>query len=112
MHVLASSITGREVDPALTIYPLFAETNFAFDVALGDLNGDHPPVINQVSDRAYYFLEGSARVMVGESTFDVAKGDLVTVPAGTPHAVAGATKYLVITSPPFDPRNEKPATEA
>lgn len=112
-HVVASSVAGREVDAALTIYPFFAgNTDFAFDAALGTLDGCHPPVVNHVSDRAYYFLEGAALVTVGESTFDVAKGDLVTVPAGTPHSVAGAATYLVITSPPFDPRNETPAAGA
>jgi len=113
VHTAGRHVVGRDVDAALTIYPLMASnTDFAFDAALGDLNGAHPPVINQVSDRAYYFLEGSARVTVGECTFDVGPGDLVTVPAGSPHAVAGTARYLVITAPPFDPRNERPANLA
>lgn len=98
-----------EVDDALTIHELFAGEDFAFSCVAADLDGDHPPVVNHESDRAYYVLSGTGTVTAGDEEHDVGQGDLVTIPAGTPHGVEGDLRYLVITAPPFDPANEEPA---
>lgn len=101
------SVTPRRVDDALTIVPLFDGTNFSFDVAKAVLSGSHPPVVNRISDRVYYFLEGEATVTIGDKEHNASSGDLAVIKAGTQHAVDGTAKYLVITAPPFDPANER-----
>lgn len=101
------SVTPRRVDDALTILPLFDGTSFSFDVAKAVLSGTHPPVVNRVSDRVYYFLEGGATVTIDGKKYTAGSGDLAVIKAGTVHAVEGTAKYLVITAPPFDPANER-----
>ncbi len=104
-YSLKNSLT-RKIDENLQITDLLSDKEFSFDCVVAVLSGPHPLVLNKVSDRAYYFLEGSATVTVGGSVYDVEAEDLVKIPAGTPHGLKGKTKYLVITSPPFDPNNE------
>lgn len=105
--------TGQEsehlelFDGDLEIEKLFDREEFSFDVAVGTLEGDHPPVVNSESDRAYYVLSGKGRIRVGGSWYEVSESDLFEVPAGKPHALNGDMRYLVITSPPFDPANEE-----
>jgi mannose-6-phosphate isomerase-like protein (cupin superfamily) len=106
MHIREGSVTSRRVDEALLISPLFDGRGFAFDVAKASLDGVHPPVVNRISDRAYFFLEGSAMVRVGDQEFDAGRGDLVVVRAGEVHALEGSAEYLIVTAPPFDPENE------
>lgn len=107
MIINAFNVEPRDVDGALSIRQLFSDESFAFDVAFATLDGVHPTVVNCISDRAYYFLEGSASVVVGDEEHAAAKNDLVLISRGTPHALEGMSAvYLVITSPPFDPNNE------
>jgi mannose-6-phosphate isomerase-like protein (cupin superfamily) len=106
MIISQNAVSSRRVDDALTITPLFDGKDFAFDVAKATLSGNHPTVVNRVSDRAYYFLEGTATVSVNNDNYAAKPGDLVIIKAGSPHSVRGTAKYLVITAPPFDPANE------
>ena len=106
MKISESDATARQVDAALKIIPLFDGRDFAFDIAKAVLSGTHPPVVNRVSDRIYYFLSGSAKVRVGAETYDAVAGDVVVIHAGQVHALNGTASYLVVTSPPFDPANE------
>lgn len=97
------------VDDAPNITRLFDGTDFGFSVVIGDVHGNHPKVINHVSDRAYFFLEGSAEVFVSGTTYHAEKNDLVTIPHETVHGLSGNAKYLIINSPAFDPATEEPA---
>ena len=62
-----------------------------------------PPHIHHKEDECFYIVEGAFTVILGERVFDVADGDFVRIPKGTPHtyknvgAVPG--KMLVILSP-------------
>lgn len=96
----------RKVDEALTIVSLFNGENFKFDCVIGKLNGHHPKVINTVSDRAYYILEGEGQINVDSVVYDVAAGDLIVIKQNQVHGVDGNLKYLIITAPPFNPANE------
>ena len=56
------------------------------------------------NDQILLFVEGSARVTVGDNTVDVKSNDIVAVPAGTPHNVANTSdaklKIVTIYGPP------------
>lgn len=106
MIVEAATTVARRVDDALEILPLFDGTGFAFDVARASLRGEHPTLINRVSDRAYYFLDGDATVRVGDDEYRASPGSLILIRAGLPHGLSGNADYLIITAPPFDPANE------
>ena len=97
----------RVIDDALTIYDMFNGKNFNFDFVIAELNGDHPYLINKISDRVYYFLEGEAKVTVGNAVHECIKSDLVIIPKNTKHGLTGNAKYIIITSPPFSPENEE-----
>jgi mannose-6-phosphate isomerase-like protein (cupin superfamily) len=62
-----------------------------------------PPHIQHKEDECFYVVEGAFSVIVGSRAFDVADGDFVRIPRGTPHtyknvgAIPG--KILVILSP-------------
>lgn len=96
----------RKIDDALTIESLFDGRNFAFDAVIGVLQGEHPTVINHVSDRAYFILKGAVSIQVGDVVHEANMHDLVVVPKETEHSLHGAAEYLIITAPPFAPENE------
>jgi mannose-6-phosphate isomerase-like protein (cupin superfamily) len=53
--------------------------------------GAGPPLhIHHANDEAYYVLEGTFRVRLGERTLTVAPGAFVFIPRGTPHAFMNA----------------------
>jgi|GEM_PF-1670957 Mannose-6-phosphate isomerase len=106
-HTRRESERVELFDGDLNVEKLFDREAFSFDVAVGTLDGYHPPVVNNESDRAYYVLSGEGSIRVNDSWFDVSKSDLVEVPAGKAHALKGEMRYLIITSPPFDPANEE-----
>lgn len=97
---------SRKIDESLTITDLFNGQDFAFDFVLGELHGHHPMLINRTSDRAYYVIEGNGTIHVGDHSYTVKPGDLVTVKSNTSHGLDGDLKYAIITAPPFDPNNE------
>lgn len=107
MIISRKDATLVEVDDATTIESLFDGKDFAFDVVIGRLNGNHPKLINHVSDRAYFILSGELDIQVGEDIHHAVTHDLILVPRNTPHGVEGKGEYLIITSPPFDPQNEE-----
>jgi mannose-6-phosphate isomerase-like protein (cupin superfamily) len=62
-----------------------------------------PPHIHHKEDECFYVVEGAFSVIMGDRAFDVADGDFVRIPKGTPHtyrnvgAIPG--RILVILSP-------------
>ncbi|HVW78900.1 MAG TPA: cupin domain-containing protein [Alloacidobacterium sp.] len=62
-----------------------------------------PPHIHHNEDECWYVVEGAFSVIINDRIFDIADGDYVRIPKGTPHtfknvgAVPG--KMLVILSP-------------
>jgi len=62
-----------------------------------------PPHIHHKEDECFYVVEGAFSVILGDHVFDVADGDFVRIPKGTPHtyknvgAIPG--QMLVILSP-------------
>lgn len=107
MKISRKDALVKKVDGSTTIEGLFDGKDFAFDVVIGNLNGQHPTLINHVSDRAYFILRGELTISVGEDKYSVVIDDLVTIPKNTPHSLCGNGTYLIITAPPYDPKNEE-----
>lgn len=97
----------RKVDEALSITSLFDGKGFNFDCVIGQLSGHHPKVVNKVSDRMYFILEGEGTISVDSNIYSVSKGDLITIKKNQVHGLDGFLKYLIVTGPPFNPQNEK-----
>lgn len=114
MRIRYADAPERIIDNVLSIHDLFDGKDFAFDFVVGSLNGLHPRVVNRVSDRVYFFLEGSGKAFVADKTFDVQPNDLIVVKAGVPHGLQGRMRYIIVTSPPFAPKNESilPTTQS
>jgi quercetin dioxygenase-like cupin family protein len=62
-----------------------------------------PPHIHKTEEEAFYVLEGSLNVLVGEHTIEANAGAFVLVPRGTVHAFSKSgtepAKILIIISP-------------
>jgi mannose-6-phosphate isomerase-like protein (cupin superfamily) len=102
------------VDDNTEITELFdAPEDSNFDAVVSEVDGYHPSgprrkkIVNEKSQKAYYILEGSGKIFVGEEEFEVREGELVNVPRQTPHALEGTFRALIVTSPPFDPEDEE-----
>jgi mannose-6-phosphate isomerase-like protein (cupin superfamily) len=67
------------------------------------LDGRHQRIVNAACDRAYYVIAGSARFQVGDGApvEDVAAGDFVYIPHGTPYEFEGQMTYVVVNGPAF-----------
>jgi mannose-6-phosphate isomerase-like protein (cupin superfamily) len=57
------------------------------------------------SEELYHVTAGTGRMTLGAETFDVAPGDTVCIPPGTPHCIentgAGPLHILCACSPPY-----------
>jgi mannose-6-phosphate isomerase-like protein (cupin superfamily) len=103
----STEATLRRIDDALRIKDIFDGKEFSFDLVKAQLQGNHPTVINRISDRIYYVLSGNGWAAVNGFRMDIGPGDLVKVPKGSPHTINGSLEYLIVTSPPFSPANEE-----
>ena len=106
MKVSVDSAVVRKVEDSLSIVSLFDGEDFSFDFVIGKLNWFHWMYKNTVSDRAYFVLDWVWEITVDETTYSVAKWDLVTVKSGSTHWLSWEMDYIIITSPPYDPKNE------
>jgi mannose-6-phosphate isomerase-like protein (cupin superfamily) len=70
-----------------------AETNGAYSVVEGIADpGDSTPVhVHQNEDEHFLVLEGTARILRGDETFDAPVGTTVALPRNIPHAWGNAT---------------------
>ena len=95
---------ARQVDDALKITELFNDPTAHLDIAIADLKGSHGLRLNNVSDKFYLVLEGEGTVIIGDESVKVAPMDVVFIPPGVTHGITGNLKFLVIMTPPFDPK--------
>ena len=65
--------------------------------------GHHDRVVNEISDRVYYIIEGTARFQVGDNTpiETVAAGDFVLIPQHVPYEFEGEMRYIVMNGPAY-----------
>lgn len=111
MKISRDEALTRRVDDAVEIVSMFNGKDFPFDLVISKIDGSHPPVVNLVSDRAYFILSGEHQVRVGDTVAEGRPHDLFLIPKGTPHGVTGRGELLIVTSPAFDPANERPAQD-
>lgn len=59
-----------------------------------------PLHIHHNDDEAWYVLEGTLGVRIGETTFELNKGDAIVAPRGEPHTFwnpkSSSVKYLIV----------------
>jgi mannose-6-phosphate isomerase-like protein (cupin superfamily) len=62
-----------------------------------------PLHLHRSEDEAWYVLEGALGFRLGEETVEVAAGEGIVAPRGTPHtfwnASGGRTRYLIVMAP-------------
>ena len=63
------------------------------------LYGRHEKVVNDISDRVYYIIDGEADFDVNGETGSVTGGDAVLIPKGVPYVFEGHMTYVVMNSP-------------
>lgn len=96
----------RRIGSELTIYDIFTAPNANLDFVIAELSGDHPMVINYVSDRIYFIIRGRGEVFSDNQWENVTENDCIYIKKNTAHSIRGNLTYAIITSPPFDPQNE------
>ena len=71
--------------------------------------GHHKKMVCDVSDRAYYIIEGEGKFQVGEDAEwgQVAAGDFVFIAKGVPYVFEGHMTYLVMNGPAFLPGSDQ-----
>lgn len=97
---------ARQVDSELKIYDVFSSLDAQMDFVIAELNGDHPMIINRVSDRIYFVLSGTGEVFSDDKWEKVSVNDCVFIKKNSVHSIRGNLTYAIITSPPFQPKNE------
>ncbi len=88
--VAAGSGTGRQVLIGPDEGPHFALRRFVMEP------GGGMPLHTNAVEHEQYVLRGRARVRIGEEEHEVGAGDVVFIPAGTPHS------YDSIGDEPFE----------
>ena len=84
-----------------------------FDSVICEVDGYHPAesggkkIFNSRNQKTYYILEGNGEIHIDGDKVQVQEGEFVNVPKQTPHSLEGSFRALIVTSPPFDPEDEK-----
>jgi len=77
-------------------------------VGVSHLDGELWYTQNEVSDRAYYFIEADARVEFASSeVVNVSTGDALFISAGTEYQITGTFTAVLVNSPAFEVKNER-----
>ena len=65
--------------------------------------GHHDRVVNHISDRVYYVIEGGALFQVGDGMpiETVTAGDFVFIPKDVPYEFEGEMRYVVMNGPAY-----------
>jgi mannose-6-phosphate isomerase-like protein (cupin superfamily) len=64
--------------------------------------GHHDRVVNHISDRVYYVVEGEGRFQVGDGPVEaVAAGEFVFIPRDVPYEFEGDMRYIVMNGPAY-----------
>src|SRR4051812_6054970 len=65
--------------------------------------GHHDRVVNEISDRVYYIIEGSATFQVGDGApiETVSAGDFVFIRRDVPYEFSGEMRYIVMNGPAY-----------
>ena len=71
------------------------------------LYGRHEKVVNDISDRVYYIIDGEADFDVNGETGSVTGGDVVLIPKGVPYVFEGHMTYVVMNSPSYVPDSDR-----
>ena len=109
-------IPERELEaPELEGQPLLMRTYITRDkhsenisITWVKLSGKHSKMVNELSDRVYYIIDGKATFMVGDKEPGrVTKGDFVFIPKGTPYSFEGSITFLVMNGPAFVSGSDK-----
>jgi mannose-6-phosphate isomerase-like protein (cupin superfamily) len=70
--------------------------------------GHHKKMVCEVSDRAYYIIDGHGEFTVGnDPPGKVTGGDYVFIPRGVPYVFDGTMTYLVMNGPAFVPGSDQ-----
>jgi mannose-6-phosphate isomerase-like protein (cupin superfamily) len=77
-------------------------------VTLVSIWGHHDRVVNAISSRAYYIIEGSGVFQVGDGApmQPVQAGDFVHIPVNVPYEFEGTMRYIVMNGPAFRPGSD------
>jgi quercetin dioxygenase-like cupin family protein len=76
--------------------PNFAMRRFVIEA------GGHMPAHTNTVEHEQYVLSGSAKIGIGEEVYEVAKGNVVFIPAGIPHwySVEGEEPFVFLCMVP------------
>jgi hypothetical protein len=70
--------------------------------------GHHKKMVCDISDRAYYIIDGEGEFQVGdEEPGKVQAGDMVFIPKAVPYVFDGHMTYLVMNGPAFLPGSDQ-----
>lgn len=75
---------GTATETQVLLGPADGMPNFAMRRFIMGDGGGMPRHTNRV-EHEQYVLEGRARISIGEELYEVSAGDVVYIPAGTPH---------------------------
>ncbi|MFW5487495.1 MAG: cupin domain-containing protein [Desulfovibrio sp.] len=81
---------GQIVSRTLAQHPNVTLTLFSFDVGEGISSHSAP------GDAMIQILDGTARVTIGNSQFDLQTDQSIVMPAGIPHAVEATDKFKML----------------
>ena len=86
---------GQVVSRTLAQNKSVSLTIFAFD------KGEEISSHSSQGDAMVTILEGSARITIGEQTYDLAEGQTIVMPAGIAHAVAASGPFKMFLTVVF-----------
>ncbi len=73
----------------------------------GEIGGE----VHEGHDQLLYFVSGSGRAKIGETTCDVGKGDVSIVPSGTYHNFTNTGSGMLKLYTTYSPPEHEPGTE-
>jgi len=99
-------IPAHKIDETLSIVNLFSFPDKDFTFVVGELDGFHGTIVNSKNQKYYYIIDGEAKVVIENETYDVSKGDFVCIDKNQKHSIEGKVTFGILCLPPYDFNSE------
>jgi mannose-6-phosphate isomerase-like protein (cupin superfamily) len=108
INEIIKNITVRP-DLKIGLEEVFRNDTMSFNI--GVVTAGVPDHYHRISDEMYYIHTGTGRMRINNEYSDVTEGNIVTIPRGSIHGLENTGPrnmiIFIITSPPFDPENDR-----
>lgn len=96
-----------EVEKGYIVDNYFDESvDIGYSVVQTHLNGKHPVMLNKLSNRTYFLIDGHATFLIDGKTVELKKNEMLVIEKNTKYSFEGEFDAILIDCPKFNPQDD------